>query len=323
MGASVSVVMAVYNGVRFLAQAIESVLNQSFKDFEYIIIDDGSSDATSHLLEGYRQKDSRIRILRNEKNIGLVSSLNRGLDSVQSKYVARMDADDVSLPNRLQRQVAFLEENPDVFLVGSSAYILDEAGNQIGEKRVLLDPKIIQSRLRRTNCLIHPSILFRFRSDVRYREKALYCEDYDLYLRLISRNLKLANIKEPLIRYRLVRNSLSFRNAYYARLFAARMRNMILNRGDAGQEAYERFSPDEVLSQPVPMDSEQMVDLRYLGLLLDYRNSTLLNDLSKQCLARYGLFNKAFIYYILSMLLRIRERVIRFGTQQKVSGVRL
>ncbi len=115
MDPEISVVMAVFNHERFVVQAVESVLNQSITDFEFIIVDDGSSDGTSTILDTCH--DPRIVRLRNESNIGLTRSLNRGLQAVRGSFIARQDADDISLPDRLERQVAFMHEHPDVGLV--------------------------------------------------------------------------------------------------------------------------------------------------------------------------------------------------------------
>jgi len=113
----ISVIMSVYNGEKYLREAIESILNQTFRDFEFIIINDGSTDKTSEILSSYN--DPRIVIINNKRNIGLTKSLNKGLKMVKGEYIARQDADDVSLPERLERMVNFLDMNRDVGLLGS------------------------------------------------------------------------------------------------------------------------------------------------------------------------------------------------------------
>jgi glycosyltransferase involved in cell wall biosynthesis len=113
----ITVLMSVFNGERFLRGAIESILSQTYKDFEFLIIDDGSTDASTNIIASYR--DSRIRSLRSERNLGLAASLNQGLASSTGQYVARMDADDISLPNRLARQVGFMQTHPHVGACGT------------------------------------------------------------------------------------------------------------------------------------------------------------------------------------------------------------
>lgn len=116
----ISVVMSTYNRAHLLPHAVESILNQSFKDFEFIIIDDGSTDNTAQILSAYKYLDKRVKVLTNEKNRGLVYSLNRGLKAAKGKYIARMDDDDISMPWRFEYQVAFMDKNPHVTVSGTS-----------------------------------------------------------------------------------------------------------------------------------------------------------------------------------------------------------
>ncbi len=113
----VTVLMSVYNGEKYLREAIDSILNQTFKDFEFLIIDDGSTDSSADIIRSYT--DFRIRLIQNEKNIGLTRSLNKGLKLAKGEYIARMDVDDISLPIRFEKQVSFLDKYEDVKLVGS------------------------------------------------------------------------------------------------------------------------------------------------------------------------------------------------------------
>ncbi len=127
----VSVLMSVYNGERFLRDSVESILGQTFTDFEFLILDDGSTDSTCEILEEYANKDARIVLVRNDRNLGLTRSLNKGLRLVRGEYLARQDADDISLPKRLEMQVKFLDAHPEVGVVGSALEIIDENGNTI------------------------------------------------------------------------------------------------------------------------------------------------------------------------------------------------
>lgn len=198
----VSVVMSVYNGERYLQEAVESILNQSFTDFEFIIIDDGSTDGTWDILTGYN--DPRIVLLCNEQNIGLTRSLNRGLAVARGEYIARMDADDVSLPERLAVQVAFLEEHPDVGLVGSPPFVVDAQGGIKHVEPVPIDDLEIKWLLLFHNTFAHSSVMFRrnvLNAVGPYSAEKIVAQDYDLWVR-IARNFTVTNIPLPLIHWR-------------------------------------------------------------------------------------------------------------------------
>ncbi|HEY9660554.1 MAG TPA: glycosyltransferase, partial [Allocoleopsis sp.] len=128
----ISVLMAVYNGSRYVAEAIESILNQTFTDFEFLIIEDGSTDNTVQILQDYANRDPRIKLIQNEQNIGLTKSLNKGLKLAQGKYIARQDADDVSLPHRFEQQIAVFAQNPAAVLVSCSLELIDATGKTVG-----------------------------------------------------------------------------------------------------------------------------------------------------------------------------------------------
>lgn len=210
----VSIIMPVKDGQDYVKEAIESILQQSVGSFEFIIVDDGSTDDTSNILESYKKTDNRIIILKNPTSEGIVSALNKGLSIATGKYIARMDHDDISLPNRLEKQIQFLEQNPEIFLIGTGAYLMNEAGQTVKIFRAISDPELQRSRLYDLKVLgpMHPSIMFRNTKEFAYREKARYTEDIDLYLQLAGRNKKISNIAEPLIKYRLRKNSISFAN---------------------------------------------------------------------------------------------------------------
>jgi glycosyltransferase involved in cell wall biosynthesis len=193
--------MPVYNGGSMLAPAIESVLAQTFTDFEFIIINDGSTDDTESTIRGFN--DPRIQIL-DQPNRGIVASLNRGLQVAKGTYIARMDADDLSRPERLARQVAYLDAHPEVAVVGTAFAYLDESGREIGFEAVLLRNIDIQRHLFLGNPFGHSSIMARrdaIRETEGYRDSWWPAEDYDLWRR-IARSHELANLPEPLYAYR-------------------------------------------------------------------------------------------------------------------------
>ena len=151
--------MAVRDGERFLREAVDSVFAQSFRDFELVVIDDGSRDSTGELLEGLA--DSRMRLLRNAEPQGLAWSLNRALSTVSGEFVARMDADDICLPARLAKQVAFLSDRPNVAIAGSASVLIDSNGDRQGVWRMKERPLEVRWAALLQNPFIHPSVMIR------------------------------------------------------------------------------------------------------------------------------------------------------------------
>ena len=143
----VSVIMSVYNGEKYLKEAINSILNQTFKDYEFIIVNDASTDKSIKILEEYAKKDNRIGLIHNEKNIGLTRSLNKAIKSANGAYIARQDADDISLPPRLEEEVNFLDKHPTVGLVGSYAWMIDEKGKILSDFKICTDNEDIKKKI--------------------------------------------------------------------------------------------------------------------------------------------------------------------------------
>ncbi|MEC4749589.1 glycosyltransferase [Methylomicrobium sp. Wu6] len=200
----VSVVMSVFNGDSFLREAVESILNQSFREFEFTIIDDGSTDSSSAILDSYQRNDPRVRVYHQE-NRGLVESLNRGCGLARGKYIARMDADDISFKNRLLWQVEFMERHPEVGVLGGATEIINATGKLLTPDTNVVDDYEIKSGLLRGECpLVHPTVLMRtdvYLSVGGYRKVAVDAEDFDLWLRF-AEHCKLANLDAPVLKYR-------------------------------------------------------------------------------------------------------------------------
>lgn len=247
----VSVVMSVYNAEKFLSDAIKSILNQSFKDFEFIIIEDFSTDHSLDLLKEFQKKDNRIKIIEKEKNEGsegFIKNLNFGLEIAKGKYVARMDADDISSLDRFQKQVDFLETHPEISLVGAQINFINEKNEIIGEKIGALEHEEIAHKISSKIQLFHPVIMFRNNESIRYREKFVYCEDYDLYLYLITQGKKLANIDEKLLNYRILDNSISRKgDNFIKKLMLEKALYFYQLRIEKRQDLYEDFNNQEVL----------------------------------------------------------------------------
>lgn len=201
---AVSVLMPVYNGSRFLPAALASVLAQTFRNFELIAIDDGSTDGSSQILQEFARRDTRIRVVRQD-NQGIVASLTCALALARAPLVARMDADDISRPDRFAKQVAFLERHPDIVTVSGAMDVIDENGVYLRTEAFPTLPESIASELLHRSCVSHPAVMARtttLRSVGGYRTGAQYAEDYDLWLR-ISEIGKIANLPDVLLSYRL------------------------------------------------------------------------------------------------------------------------
>jgi hypothetical protein len=201
---AVSVVMSVYNGARFLDKALYSIRDQTYRNFEFVIIDDGSSDATPEILAGHAADDSRISVL-SQQNRGLIESLQKGFAAASGKYIARMDADDVAKPYRLEMQVEFLTSNPGIALVGGAIEIIDSESKVVATVRSPSHPEGLRRELREFgNAIAHPTVMFRRRvlEEVGgFRSAYQYAEDYDLWLRMVEK-FDLANLQEVLLGYR-------------------------------------------------------------------------------------------------------------------------
>jgi glycosyltransferase involved in cell wall biosynthesis len=200
----VSVIMSVFNGKDFLAESIQSVLDQSFKNFEFIIIDDGSKDNSLEVIRSYEALDSRIRVIT-QKNQGLAKSLNVGIENSRGKYIARIDADDLCYESRLQKQFVFMEENPSVDLVGSSVDVIDESGSITTSKIQITSFEDIYEKRYSLSPVLHITFFGKktfFETNNGYRENFIFAQDYDLVLRGLDSGAIIQNMEEKLVKYR-------------------------------------------------------------------------------------------------------------------------
>jgi len=199
----VSVVMSVYNGARYVQQAVDSILSQSFQDLEFVVVDDGSTDDTMQILAAY--DDPRLVLVENERNLGLTRSLNRGIALSRGELIARQDADDISLPQRLQRQIAYLDAHPGVGLLGSGSRWIDADGNIIRESRPPTEPARLQAIMLGSVPFLHGTFVFRREclADLGggYDERMPVAQDCDLFLRL-SERWDVANLPDILYVHR-------------------------------------------------------------------------------------------------------------------------
>ncbi len=231
----ISVVMPVYNGEKYLREAVQSILNQAFGDFELLICDDGSTDGSRVIAEEFARADARVR-LAGGKHVGLEETLNLGIQQARGEYIARMDADDVALPDRFAKQVEFLESHPDVIVVGGQVVAIDEAGKVLNvwsmprEHREIDDNHIYARNI----AVVHPTVMMRRAAVLKaggYRVVAKNCvEDIDLWLRLAEAG-RLANLPDVILKYRQTSTSSSARGAAAAAAFTKVASEARLRRG--------------------------------------------------------------------------------------------
>ncbi|MDI6883463.1 MAG: glycosyltransferase [Patescibacteria group bacterium] len=203
----VSIVIPTYNKAKHIKKAIGGVLSQTYQNLEVIVIDDGSTDNTQEVVKSFN--DPRIIYIWQE-NKGPAAARNTGIKKTQGKYIAFLDSDDFWLKEKLEKQVRFLEENPEVGLLGSGCYQLDEKGEVIGEKIFPAENKVLQKILIKYNPFIQSSVILRkevFDRMGKYDENFLQSEDYELWLR-IAKSHKIANLSEPLVKKRYYKESL-------------------------------------------------------------------------------------------------------------------
>ena len=200
---AVTVLIPAHNAGAFLREAVDSILAQTFTDFECLVIDDGSTDGTVEALRSIA--DPRLRIERNSRNLGLIATLNLGLEMARAPLLARMDADDISMPTRLDQQVSAFRERPHLAVLGTCATMIDEQGVEFGVMTVPQSQQEIVGNILKNNVFVHPSVMMRT-SIVRilggYPEYAQHAEDYALWLR-VALHYEVGNLAERLVRYRV------------------------------------------------------------------------------------------------------------------------
>ena len=224
----ISVLMTVYNSERYLGAAIESVLNQTFIDFELVILDDFSVDSSWEIIQRYAKQDERIIAVKNEKNLGGCENLNKGLRLLKGKYMARHDNDDVSLPDRLQKQFDFLEAHPEVGVVGGSIEIVDIDGKRIGKRTYNLSDHDIRRKIFRYSPFAHPLVMVRKsaldQAGCFYDPSFAPADDYELWFRM-GKITKFANLPDVLLKYRVVPGSITLSSTKKMELTTIRVRD--------------------------------------------------------------------------------------------------
>jgi len=207
----VSVVMPAYNAEKYISEAIESILNQTFKDFEFIIINDGSTDSTPNIIDKYARLDKRIIVLNNEKNLNIAESRNRGVEIAKGKYIATMDSDDRALPDRLKNQLEFLESNKDIAISIGNINIMDGKGVFQYTRNYPVADKDIRSKVYRFNPFPNPTIMCRrevYEKNGKYNNAYVPIDDFDFWLRA-GTQFKFGNCGNIVLDYRVASKSAS------------------------------------------------------------------------------------------------------------------
>ena len=279
----ISIIMSTYKEEEtLLRESIESILNQTFKDFEFIIIlDYPDNNLHKKIIEEYSKIDNRIRFFVNENNLGLTGSLNRGLSLAKGEYIARMDADDISLPNRLEKQIEYLNKYSHD-LIGGITQMIDEEGNSIYSiQKVPTDFNKIKKALRYGQCIAHPTWLGKkevFDCLNGYRNIPL-CEDFDFTLRAVLNGFKISNLNETVLKYRMTKNSISRNNLYDQYLYMKYITNEYSNGNIASVENAKEYvknhlnkkNAEKYLEANVIFNRmlQEMTDKKIIGFTID------------------------------------------------------
>jgi glycosyltransferase involved in cell wall biosynthesis len=296
----ISIVMPAYNAEKYLEESINSILGQTFKDFEFIIIDDASTDNSSRILQRFKRKDKRIILLKNKKNQGVARTRNIGMKIAKGRYIATFDADDISLSNRLEIQYNFLEHHPDIFLTGGSAIIIDENGTKIGIFKKFNNPKKLKKKLLKSNPIVNSSVMFRNTGNVYYRDKFDGADEYDLFLRLLSERKKLTNLEAFLVKYRITPGSISLKKRAKQEFFSKKIQQFYFQREKFGKDEYDKFDIRVVQGLKEDADFEKVkLTSKILGSFQDNHMKETRESI-KIYNKRYGFNRFYFFLYLLS-----------------------
>ncbi|MDX2369984.1 MAG: glycosyltransferase family 2 protein [Colwellia sp.] len=281
----ISVILPVYNAELYIEEAVNSILVQTFKDFELIIINDGSTDGSFEILSKLAMLDSRVRLISRE-NKGLIATLNEAISLAKSKYIARMDADDIALNTRLAKQFEFLQANPKVAVLGTCYRYIDVHG-EIGSKRnTFTSHEDITASFYFCNPIAHPSVMINYSllgSDFCYLEQYKTIEDLELWSRL-SVKYRLANLPDVLLHYRVLNSSVSGKNLKLQRLSAAQMLSQ-----SAGIKSLDIFK----VTYNYSVNSASYLEFIRACIKLNLFN------FKKRKVSRFALFKRSFIAILL------------------------
>jgi glycosyltransferase involved in cell wall biosynthesis len=302
--------MPVYNGATYLNEAIDSILNQTYNDFEFLIIDDGSTDGSVKIIKSY--DDNRIRLFENNNNLGQSETLNKGLILARGKYIARMDQDDVSMPERLERQAEFMEDNPQIGVCGSWLQLM---GKFDGILELDTKSEDIKMNLLTNQNLAHPAVMIRkdtlVKYDLNYNPAYSIAQDYDLWVRMFE-FCSFANIPEALIKYRMHNNQNSKKsgeqnNAETSRVLTNLLKKMGFQLNDSELVIHNKiFNGIGIDSVTIVKAFRYLIRLRTSNLRKNIFEPVIFNEFLKNKWRRFMLNKKNKLLYWASVLLFFR-----------------
>jgi glycosyltransferase involved in cell wall biosynthesis len=282
---AVSIVMSIFGYEKYVEESIESILSQTFRNIELIIIDDNCNYDLCKKIQKFN--DKRIVYIKNKDNIGLTKSLIKGIKDARGKYIARQDAGNISWINRIEKQYNYLENEKDCFLIGSSFILIDEEGGEICKIFSDSDPGLVKRKLPENNCINHSTIMFRSTGENTYRSKFRYSQDYDFYLNLLSRGVRLGNIADVLLKERLISDSITYAKRDEQAVFEDLARRFYFERLKYGRDSYDLL--DQEVSKSKTKKSIEEKD----NLLFFYRQKAYFLLYSKKLKATREFIGKA------------------------------
>jgi len=285
----VSVLIPTYNVSEFIDEAIESILNQTYKNLEVIIVDDGSGDETYQKLQILEKADSRIKLFKNPTNLRIAETLNFALSKASGQYIARMDGDDISLPERIEKQVSYLIEHPEIDLLGLQVIAVDEAGVEIKRLKFSTDPAISRTLIEYFSAVPHFWIAKKSVYDTVGNYRIATAEDYDFLLRMATLGLKFCNHPEFLYKQRIRGGNTTTASGLVQRKYMSYIRELYRERLKSGQ-ANDSYSDAELLKRKNTGNIERS-----------------LFNFSNKFMFKFGVYiqqnkMKATLYFILAML---------------------
>ncbi len=267
----VSVIMPVFNVANYLPSALQSILNQSHKNFELVIVDDHSSDNTWEIIETFKRQDKRVRSRRNYRHMGFGATLNKCIQKARGYYLARMDGDDIMIPRRIEKQVTFLNENPRVVAVGSWCLEINEKGAVIGKRFLPIEHQKIYEMMYYVMGLQHPTVMFNRKLIPKYfswcsTRGLTIVDDLDVLFRLLKYG-EFANIPEFLMYYRVHDKSLSLKSPKASFLEADKVRGIA-----AKYYGYKPTIKSRILRMTVRSIMKMIPEEKVIGLYSFFRN---------------------------------------------------
>lgn len=250
MDEKISIIMSVYNETeKELELSIDSILQQTYKNIEFIIILDNPLNMNLYnKIKQYSEKDKRIKFYSNLKNMGLAKSLNKGIELSTGKYIARMDADDISIETRLEKQIKFLKKNEDVYLIGGQAEQIDENNKKIRELKYECNYMLIKKIIKYRSCFLHPTIMFKreLLENIKGYRNFPCAQDYDLFYRIIDSGYKCENLPDKILKYRIRKNSISNEKKLFQLLLTDYIQELAIERNLNGKDNFSELKVKEL-----------------------------------------------------------------------------